>query len=75
MGCGCGKGKNKRRKSSRMPAKEPEAFQIKIPRNMSPDQRRATMVKIKNRKAAIKRDEGATVADKMKERSDKKEDR
>ncbi len=71
MGCGCGKGKNRRRKSSRMPAKEPEAFQIKIPRNMSPNQRRATMVKIKNRKSAIKRDESKTIVDRMKE---KKED-
>ncbi len=73
MGCGCGRGRNKRRKSSRMPSKQEEAYQIKIPKNMNPNQRRATMVKIKNRKAVVKRDQNKTVAEMMKDQKENKE--
>ena len=57
MGCGCGKGKNNRRQSSRMPTStQPKRVKnIKIPTNMTPNQRRSAMVKIQNQSKAEQR--------------------
>ena len=54
MGCGCGKGKNNRRKSSRMPASDkPKVVRnIKIPTNMTPEQRKSAVVKLQNQTKA-----------------------
>ncbi len=57
MGCGCGKNKKKNLKSSRMPSSsEPtkKIGNIPIPKNMTPDQRRSTVVKINNDKLTSK---------------------
>jgi hypothetical protein len=51
MGCGCGKNKKKNLKSSRMPSSsEPlkKIGNISIPIDMTPNQRRSTIAKIKN---------------------------
>jgi len=49
MGCGCGKNKNLNQKSSRMPAAPPKRVgNISVPGNMTPNQRRSTVAKIKN---------------------------
>tara|TARA_Y100000310_G_C20101315_1_gene542858 strand:+ start:249 stop:497 length:249 start_codon:yes stop_codon:yes gene_type:complete len=52
MGCGCGKNKNNNnRQSSRMPSMpEPpkKVGNISVPSNMTPNQRRSTISKIKN---------------------------
>tara|TARA_R110000824_G_scaffold208125_1_gene393681 strand:- start:602 stop:835 length:234 start_codon:yes stop_codon:yes gene_type:complete len=51
MGCGCGKNKKKKIKSSRMPSSsEPlkKIGNISVPIDMTPNQRRSTIAKIKN---------------------------
>ena len=56
MGCGCGRNKKKKRmQSSRVPglSKPPKARKINginVPSNLTPDQRRSTVAKIKNSK-------------------------
>ena len=68
MGCGCGRNKRKKQKSSRMP--KTDTIQtlngIKIPTEMSPDQRRSAIAKIKN--GRINSTRKKTVAEQVKER-------
>ena len=57
MGCGCNKRRKRRtQQSSRMPIPSmPEQFRkisgIKVPEDMTPNQRRSTIAKIKNARA------------------------
>lgn len=46
MGCGCGK--NKPNLKGPRDIKRKKILNIDIPKNMTPDQRRATVVKVKN---------------------------
>ena len=57
MGCGCGKNKKRRQQSSRMPANKPpvKVRDILIPTDMTPNERRSTMVKINNRRKSEQR--------------------
>jgi len=66
MGCGCGKNRNKRRQSSRMPIDTPpkKIRDILVPINMTPDERRSTIVKIQNRRKAEERRRVADLVDK-----------
>ena len=69
MGCGCGKGKNNRRRSSRMPSSDkPKVVRnIQIPTNMTPDQRRSTIVKLQNQaKAKRKQNVSDIINDRVK---------
>ena len=73
MGCGCNRRKNrKRQQSSRMPStpSEPKKVRrirgIKVPENMTHNERRSTIAKIKN--GEINKAKNKTVADYVKER-------
>jgi|10_taG_2_1085330.scaffolds.fasta_scaffold370678_2 hypothetical protein len=59
MGCGCGKNKdkNKNMKSSRMPSNDPpkKIGNISVPNNMNYQERKATIIKIRNDEQATKR--------------------
>tara|TARA_R100000008_G_C3457567_1_gene102490 strand:+ start:290 stop:523 length:234 start_codon:yes stop_codon:yes gene_type:complete len=56
MGCGCNKRRKRRQQSSRMPLSptKPKEVKriggIKVPENMTPNQRRSTIAKINNGK-------------------------
>lgn len=71
MGCGCGKGKNNRRKSSRMPVtNEPKKIRnIKIPANMTPNQRRSALVKIQNQAKALRKQNVSDIINEKKNNS------
>ena len=73
MGCGCGKGKNNGRKSSRMPASDkPKVVRnIKIPTNMTPEQRKSAVVKLQNQARAKRKQ---NISDIIMDRVNKSED-
>ncbi len=73
MGCGCNKRRKRRQQSSRMPSvpEKPKQVRrisgIKVPQNMTPDQRRSTIAKINNGKLNKARSKG-TISDYVKNR-------
>ena len=69
MGCGCGRNKKRGMQSSRMPAVNapPKKINnIRVPREMTPNQRRSTIAKINN--AKINSTRKMTIADYVKKR-------